>query len=117
MMGLAGLVGAGATLGLALTPARATPLSQLKDIEAGAAPADAIGPDADILDVVAEAPDGTPIDQAQWGPPGPPGPPRGRPPGPPPGYYRRRRRRRERVCGWRRDRWGRRYRDCWYVWR
>lgn len=106
MMGLAGLVGTGATLGFALAPARATPLSQLKDLEARAPL-----PDADILDVVAEAPDGTPIDQAQWGPPGPP--PGRRPPGPPPVYRRPRRRRR--VCGWRRDRWGRRYRDCWYV--
>ncbi len=114
-MGLAGLAGAGATVGFALAPAQATPLAQLKNLETGGPL-----PDTDMIDIAAQAPDGTPIEEAQWGwgPPGPPpGPPRGRPPGPPPGYYRRRRRRRERVCGWRRDRWGRRYRDCWYVWR
>nr|WP_250152390.1 hypothetical protein [Ancylobacter radicis] len=106
-MSLAGIVGAGTTVGFALAPAGATTLSQLKNLEA--AP---VGPADDLVEALAEAPDGTPVDQAQWGPPGPP--PGRRPPGPPPGYYRRPRRRR-RVCGWRRDRWGRRFRDCWYV--
>lgn len=111
LMALAGLAGAGAVTGFALSPAQATPLSQLKNM----AP-----PEGEAIDLATEAatdgtagmtPDGTPLEQAQWGPPpghgwGPPGPPRGR--------YRRRRRR---VCGWRRDRWGRPIRRCWYTWR
>ncbi|MBS7543635.1 hypothetical protein [Ancylobacter oerskovii] len=106
LLGLAGAIGAGATAGLAFAaPAEATPLDQLK----GLAPPDP---------AAAATPDGTAIEDAQyWGPPrhgwGPP-------PGPPPGYWRRRRRwrgRRRRVCGWRRDRWGRPFRNCWYVWR
>lgn len=115
-MALAGIAGAGAVTGFALSPAQATPLSQLKNM----AP-----PEGEAIDLAAEAategsagmtPDGTPLEQAQWGPPGPP-PPRGPgwgPPGPPRGRYRRRRRR---VCGWRRDRWGRPFRSCWYTWR
>ncbi|MCB4767254.1 hypothetical protein LGR54_01420 [Ancylobacter sp. Lp-2] len=106
LLGLAGVIGAGATAGLAFaSSAEAVPLDQLKDL-ATADPS------------TAETPDGTLVEDAQyWGPPrggwgwGPP-------PGPPPGYWRRRRRRyRRRVCGWRRDRWGQPFRSCWYDWR
>ncbi|MDR6952510.1 hypothetical protein J2X65_001865 [Ancylobacter sp. 3268] len=104
LLGLAGVIGAGATAGFALvSSAEAIPLDQLKHLAADD-------------DAAAATPDGTVVEEAQyWGPPrGGWGPP----PGPPPGYWRRRyRRRRRRVCGWRRDRWGRPFRSCWYTWR
>jgi len=108
-MSLAGLAGAGVMASFALAPAKATTLSQLKNL----GPADGEAFDADMADAARATPDGTPIEEAQWGPPGPPPPRRGW--GPPP--RRRWRRRRRRVCGWRRNRWGRPYRTCWYVWR
>ncbi|MDQ0301852.1 hypothetical protein [Ancylobacter polymorphus] len=98
LLGLAGVLGAGSAAGALLTSsAEAAVLNQLRDI----------APEAEEgLEAVAHAPDGTPIEATQWGPPGPP----------PPGW-RRRRRRRRRVCAVRRDRWGRPVRRCWYVYR
>ena len=96
LLGLAGALGAGVAAGTLFSPAEAAVLNQLRDI----------APDtADDIEPAAHAPDGTPIEDTQWGPPGP------RPPG-----WRRRRRRR-RVCAVRRDRWGRPVRRCWYVYR
>ncbi|MBS7533777.1 hypothetical protein KHC28_08920 [Ancylobacter sonchi] len=110
LLGLAGVIGAGATAGLAFaSSAEAVPLDQLKDLQLK---------DPATADPAAATPDGTVIDEAQYW-----GPPRGEwgwgpPPGRPRGYWRRQRRRyRRRVCGWRRDRWGRPFRDCWYGWR
>lgn len=98
LLGFAGALGAAAAAGTLLTPAQAAVLGQLKEGIPGKLseelPREAAG---------GSTPDGTSVEPAQWGPPGPP-----------PG---RRRRRRRRVCGWRRDRWGRRVRRCWYVWR
>lgn len=88
LLGLTGLVGAGATAGLALTPAKATPLTQLKDLK-DLEPLDEM-PQAE--DTIATAPDGTPIEQVA-------------------------RRVRVRVCRTVRDRWGNRRRRCWYEWR
>ncbi|QFR33904.1 hypothetical protein [Ancylobacter sp. TS-1] len=105
LLGLAGLAGAGAAAGLMLSPAEATVLGQLRDLPPArtpeAAPEMDAAPDADATGnelAAATTPDGTPIDNVQ--------------------YWRHPRgRRRRRVCGWRRDRWGRRVRRCWYVWR
>ncbi|MBB3773517.1 hypothetical protein FHS55_004154 [Angulomicrobium tetraedrale] len=115
ILSLAGLAGASlAGVGLVSSSAAATPLGRL----------DSGLPEGGLRDMPAATPDGTPLEAAQWGPPpGPPphggwGPPPGPPPrggwGPPPSYRRGRRRR---VCGWRRDNWGRPVRRCWYVWR
>ncbi|WP_371348271.1 hypothetical protein [Ancylobacter sp. IITR112] len=97
LLGLAGVLGAGAAAGTVLaSSAEAAPLGPLRDSGTRA-------PDA--IDAAARTPDGTAIEDAQWGPPGPP----------PPGWRRRRRRRR--VCAVRRNRWGRPVRRCWYVYR
>lgn len=99
LLGLAGALGAGAAASAMLSPAQATVLGQLKDF----AP-DGI-PDADLAGeaLAGATPDGTAVEDAQYWVP--------------PGARRRHRRRRRRVCGWRRNRWGRRIRACWYVWR
>ncbi|TSJ64183.1 hypothetical protein FO470_02520 [Starkeya sp. 3C] len=98
LLGLAGALGAGVAAGAMLSPAQATVLGQLKDLT----PEDGLGDAA--VEAAGTTPDGTPVETTQyWGPPG--------------AYRRQRRRRRRRVCGWRRDRWGRPVRRCWYVWR
>lgn len=103
LLGLAGLAGAGAAASLMLSPAEATVLGQLRDLPPAGKPdaapqMDAADPTANEL-AAGMTPDGTPVDSVQyWHGPRPP-------------------RRRRRVCGWRRDRWGRRVRRCWYVWR
>lgn len=92
---LVGLAGAGALGGLALSPAQATTLDQLKNL-----PLDEVEtPQAGI----AATPDGTPVEEVWHNPWHRPPPPR----------YRRPVRRR-RVCRTVRDRWGRRVRRCWY---
>lgn len=100
LLGLAGALGAGAAASATLAPAQATVLGQLKDFVPERSP------DADLLPETraGATPDGTAVEDAQYW-------------GPPPGVRRRHRRRRRRVCGWRRNRWGRRIRTCWYVWR
>lgn len=95
LLGIAGAVGATAAAGALLSPAQATMLSQINDLMPEEGPGDSA---ADPVPGRA-APDGTPVEPIQWRPPG---------------VYRRRRRR---VCGWRRNRWGRPVRRCWYVWR
>ncbi|MFT0862300.1 hypothetical protein [Ancylobacter sp. G4_0304] len=106
LLGLAGLIGAGATASMALSPAQATMLDQFKNV----VPPEGLPDEGDLA---AMTPDGTAVEATQWGPP----PPRRGPPprywGPPP----RRRRRRVQVCRNVRDRWGRRIRRCWYEWR
>lgn len=104
LLGLAGVAGAGAAASLMLSPAEATVLGQLRDLPPAARPPVPSEPDAD-LDTMADTadaaggmtPDGTPVETVQ--------------------YWRRPPRRRRRVCGWRRNRWGRPIRRCWYVWR
>lgn len=96
LLGLAGLVGSGVAVGLAVSPAQATVLGQLKD---AMPPLDDMPETEELAAASGMTPDGTPIEQTQVY------------------VVPRRRRRRVRVCRTVRNRYGRRVTSCRWVWR